>query len=148
MTRSLKLPPHDLCYKANLDELDYSDPSLKSRQSILGQERAQLALEFGIAMQHPGYNIYVKGEPESGRLSMITSLLELHASESPVPLCYAYVNNFENPREPGVITLTAGTAEQFCAEIEQLIDGLLSIFPTVFESLSFQPKKDFDHSQF
>lgn len=141
MADSLKLLSHALRYKADLDDFDFSDPLIKSKRSILGQERAQCALEFGIAMQHPGYNIYVMGEPESGRLSMITSLLEFHAPKTPVPLCYAYVNNFDNPREPEVITLTAGTAEQFCADIEQLIDRLLTIFPAIFESLSYQQKK-------
>jgi hypothetical protein len=52
-------------------------------------------------MQNPGYNIYVMGEPGTGRLSMITNHLTPISHNQETPPSYAYVENFENNREPG-----------------------------------------------
>ena len=39
---------------------------LQPLQIIIGQERAIRALEFGLAIQDPGFNIYVAGLPGTG----------------------------------------------------------------------------------
>lgn len=128
-------------------QINQSDYSLITQDSdtrinnILGQERAQSALDFGIAMQTPGYNIYVMGEPGTGRLSMITNLLTPASHKQEIPPSYTYVENFENTREPVAIELPADQAHAFCKDINHLIDNLIAIFPTVFESASYQQKK-------
>jgi predicted ATPase with chaperone activity len=66
----LKLPAAALKFQVN--SFDYkapANPKGSRANNILGQERAQSALNFGVAMQNPGYNIYVMGEPGTGRLS-------------------------------------------------------------------------------
>ena len=141
MNDSVKLPSDALKLKANLGGLDISPSVLKKNQYILGQSRAQSALEFGVAMYNPGYNIFVMGEPETGRLSMVTSHLNLHAYAQETPQSYAYVDNFENPREPWVIELPPGAAQGFCKDIKKLIDNLLATFPAIFESPTYQQKK-------
>jgi hypothetical protein len=76
MTDSLKLPVSSL--KLQITSADYAilnKGKNAGTTNILGQERAQSALAFGVAMQNPGYNIYVMGEPGTGRLSMITNHL-------------------------------------------------------------------------
>ncbi len=116
-------------------------PSRSTPHSILGQNRAQSALEFGIAMKKPGYNIFVMGESGTGRLSMITDMLSFHAQQQPAPSSYAYVDNFDNPREPVAVELPAGQAHLFSKAIEKLIDNLLATFPAAFESPTYQQKK-------
>lgn len=140
MPRTLKLPLSALKLKVVLDALNASNnhpPPL----AILGQTRAQSALEFGIAMQNPGYNIFVMGESGTGRLSMITHTLSLHAGQQSAPSSYAYVDNFENTREPIAIELPAGQGQIFNKAIEKLIDNLLATFPAAFESPTYQQKK-------
>jgi predicted ATPase with chaperone activity len=58
---ALKLSIHSSPQRTNTNETS-------KLANIVGQSRAQSALAFGIAMKAPGYNIFVMGEPGTGRL--------------------------------------------------------------------------------
>jgi len=140
MSNILKLPLESL--KLNVDLTGFEFPTApKLPDTILGQSRAQSALEFGIAMSNPGYNIFVMGEPGLGRLSMITNHLDAQAKTLPAPPSYAYVDNFDNPREPVAVELPAEHGQTLSKDIEKLIDNLLATFPAAFESPTYQQKK-------
>ncbi len=140
MKNHVKIPKQFL--KLNID-LESFDIPVISRQhnTILGQSRAQSALEFGVGMKNPGYNIFVMGEPGTGRLSMVTNYLQRIAEKQDAPPSYAYVDNFDNAREPISIEFPAGDTHLFTKDIEQLIDSLLATFPAAFESPAYQQKK-------
>ncbi|MDD5578342.1 MAG: AAA family ATPase [Methylobacter sp.] len=141
MLSPLKLPLESL--KLNINLADFEFPEVPRLQSaILGQPRAQSALEFGIAMPNPGYNIFVMGDSGLGRLSMITTHLDSFAHTLPAPPSYAYVDNFDNPREPVAVELPAEQGQEFNKDIEKLIDDLLATFPAAFESPAYQQKKN------
>ena len=140
MPSALKLLPDDLKITINLADLNISESTTQPK-NLLGQPRAQSALEFGIAMPNFGYNIYVMGEPGLGRLSMVTNHLNDISQHLPTPPSYAYVDNFANQREPIAIQLPPGQGLLFCKDIEDLLDSLLITFPAVFESPSYQQKK-------
>src|SRR5512139_3706850 len=124
MSITLKLPLESLKLNVDLTGLEFPEaPCLQ--KTILGQSRAQSALEFGVAMPNPGYNIFVMGEPGLGRLSMITHHLNTIAQPLPAPPSYAYVDNFDNPREPVSIELPAEHGQALSKDIEKLIDNLL-----------------------
>ncbi|WP_027148438.1 Lon protease family protein [Methylobacter tundripaludum] len=140
MSNTLKLPLESL--KLNVDLTGFEFPTApKLPDTILGQSRAQSALEFGVAMSNPGYNIFVMGEPGLGRLSMITNHLDAQAKTLPAPPSYAYVDNFDNPREPVAVELPAEHGQTLSKDIEKLIDNLLATFPAAFESPTYQQKK-------
>ncbi|MFI3158494.1 MAG: ATP-binding protein [Methylococcaceae bacterium] len=140
MSNILKLPLESL--KLNVDLTGFEFPTAPALpQTILGQSRAQSALEFGIAMSNPGYNIFVMGEPGLGRLSMITNHLDAQAKMLPAPPSYAYVDNFDNSREPVAVELPAEHGQTLSKDIEKLIDNLLATFPAAFESPTYQQKK-------
>ncbi len=147
MTTTLKLPIESLKLSVDLTGIDFPEAP-RSQSGILGQPRAQSALEFGIAMPNPGYNIFVMGEPGLGRLSMITNHLDLLAHLQPAPSSYAYVDNFENAREPVAIELPAEYGQVLCKDIEKLLDNLLATFPAAFESPTYQQKKSAIERQF
>ncbi len=48
---------------------------LPATTEIIGQERAVDAIEFGIDIQRPGYNLFVLGESGSGRHSVVRRIL-------------------------------------------------------------------------
>ncbi len=140
MSDNLKLPVSAL--KLNIDLSAVELPEIpRQNHTILGQSRAKSALTFGVAMRTPGYNIYVMGEPGTGRLSMITDHLNRHAQQQEAPPSYAYVENFENNREPVSIELPAGQGHMFGKDVEKLIDNLLATFPAAFENPTYQQKK-------
>ena len=140
MTTHLKIPSALLKLSIDLDNLEIPVIS-RQNHTLLGQSRAQSALEFGIEMKVPGYNIFVMGEPGTGRLSMVMDHLSSFAEQQETPPSYAYVDNFDNAREPISIQLSAGQAQLFTKDIEQLIDNLLATFPAAFESPAYQQKK-------
>ena len=140
MFNTPKLPLNTLKVNIDLAGFDFTLPP-RSPNQILGQNRARAALEFGIAMPNSGYNIFVMGESGLGRVSLITHHLNQIAQHTPTPNSYAYVDNFNNPREPIAIHLPAEQGCHFAKSIEKLIDDLLATFPAVFESPAYQQKK-------
>ncbi|MDD1613786.1 MAG: AAA family ATPase, partial [Methylococcaceae bacterium] len=147
MSITLKLPLESLKLNVDLTGLEFPEaPRLQS--GILGQPRAQSALEFGVAMPNPGYNIFVMGEPGLGRLSMVTNHLYALTQSLSAPPSYAYVDNFDNPREPVAVELPAEYGQVFSKDIDKLLDNLLATFPAVFESPTYQQKKSAIERQF
>ena len=148
MPHELKLPIDAL--KLNIDLSNFEDTltSPAHATTILGQHRAQTALEFGVAMQNPGYNVFVMGEPGLGRMTMVIQHLQNLAKQQRTPSAYAYVDNFEKPREPVAIKLPAEQGQNFHSSIKKLLDDLLATFPAAFESLSYQQQKTALEQQF
>ncbi len=147
MSSHLKLPIESLKLTIDLNGIDLPEvPRLQT--GILGQPRAQSALEFGIAMPNPGYNVFVMGETGLGRLTMIMNHLETLAHTRTAPSSYAYVDNFDNSREPVVIELPAEYGQVLNKDIEKFLDDLLENFPAAFESPTYQQKKSAIERQF
>ena len=108
---------------------------------VLGQERAVNAIQFGVAMERPGYNIFVMGDTGTGRSSYVRDYLKSEAKRQSTPDIWCYVNNFNNPREPRSVSLHPHEAGEFKKLINELIDQLLASFPAVLEHPTYQQKK-------
>lgn len=118
-----------------------STAELEPLSGVLGQERALEALQFGIAMQRPGYNVFIMGESGTGRFSYARRHLTEQAKLRPTPSDWLYVNHFTEMREPHALQLPPGEGSRFCADISTLLDNLLATFPAVFETPAWQQKK-------
>ncbi len=139
---SLRLAPDALTRPCAPDQFNFTTTDdLEPFRGVLGQERAVEALQFGVAMPRPGYNVYVMGEPGTGRFSFVQRYLKAEAKRQPTPVDWVYVNHFDEPREPRALQLPAGSAAAFIADIGHLIDNLLATFPAVFETPTYQQKK-------
>ncbi|MBB2495387.1 Lon protease family protein [Aquipseudomonas ullengensis] len=139
---SLRLAPDALTRPCPADQFNFTTTDdLDPFRGVLGQERAVEALQFGVAMPRPGYNVYVMGEPGTGRFSFVQRYLKAEAKRLATPQDWLYVNHFDEPREPRALELPAGTAAEFIADLGHLMDNLLSTFPAVFETPTYQQKK-------
>ncbi|BAP41738.1 ATP-dependent protease [Pseudomonas sp. StFLB209] len=139
---SLRLAPQALTRPFSAEQFAFKTTNdLEPFRGVLGQERAVEALQFGVAMPRPGYNVYVMGEPGTGRFSFVKRYLKAEAKRLQTPSDWVYVNNFDEPREPRAVELAAGSAQAFIADIAGLIDNLLATFPAVFEHPTYQQKK-------
>ncbi|MDP3846259.1 MAG: AAA family ATPase [Pseudomonas sp.] len=139
---ALRVPPDALTRPFAPAQFNFTTTDeLESFRGVLGQERAVEAMQFGVAMPRPGYNVYVMGEPGTGRFSFVQRYLKAEAKRLATPADRLYVNHFDEPREPRALELPAGSASAFIADISQLIDNLLTSFPAVFELPSYQQKK-------
>ena len=64
----LRLAPEALTRRFSPEQFAFTNTDdLEPFRGVLGQERAVEALQFGVAMPRPGYNVYVMGEPGTGR---------------------------------------------------------------------------------
>ena len=79
---AIGLPPERLCRNCDPTDLGFADTStVPDVEGIVGQARAVEAVEFGVAMGHPGYNLFVEGSEGTGRYSAVRRYLE-HAAAS------------------------------------------------------------------
>jgi lon-related putative ATP-dependent protease len=115
---------------------------LKPLEHPIGQESALKAVDFGTNIQQDGYNLYAMGPSGSGKHSTIMAFLQAKANSETTPSDWCYVNNFKNHQKPIAIELPAGKAYSFRDDINELIDMLKSILPTVFESNDYRNEKE------
>ncbi|RRJ83236.1 Lon protease family protein [Aestuariirhabdus litorea] len=142
MSHPTRLAPQQLSAPVTASQFPFATTEkLKPYLGILGQERAVTAIQFGVAMQQTGYNIFVMGDEGSGRASFINEFLLSEGKRQPTPSDFLFVNNFDNPRRPLMLELPAGTAARLKSDIDQLISSLLDTFPAAFEHPSYQQQK-------
>ncbi|MCL6417590.1 AAA family ATPase [Aestuariirhabdus sp. Z084] len=137
-----RLSPQQLSAPVSASEFPFANTDkLKPYLGILGQERAVTAIQFGVAMQQTGYNIFVMGDEGSGRASFVNEFLQSEGKRQQTPSDFLYVNNFDEPRKPLMLELPAGTATQLQQDTQKLIGQLLDTFPAAFEHPSYQQQK-------
>ncbi|MFF5866430.1 Lon protease family protein [Pseudomonas sp. NPDC012596] len=138
----LRLAPEALTRRFSPEQFAFATTDdLEPFRGVLGQERAVEALQFGVAMPRPGYNVYVMGEPGTGRFSFVKRYLKAEGKRQQTPADWVYVNHFDDTREPRALELPSGSAAEFISDMGGLIDNLLATFPAVFEHPSYQQKK-------
>ncbi len=119
-----------------------STTELVSSPFILGQERAVKALRLGLGINSPGYNIFVTGILGTGRKTTIRYLLNEIVKSKKIPDDLVYVNNFERPDYPILITLPAGQGKLLSQAMNELIEFLIKTIPGLLESEIYLEKKN------
>ena len=127
-------------YDQALVEISSTDV-LEPSEEIIGQERAQKALRFGLEIQEKGFNVYVAGIPGTGRRTAVRNFLYELASTKPKGDDWVYVNNFANPYEPIAIRLPPGMSIQLKADMAAFIEEARRSLPRAFESEDYEAKR-------
>ncbi|WP_136799641.1 MULTISPECIES: Lon protease family protein [Desulfosediminicola] len=107
---------------------------LKDTLQIVGQERALEAVEFGIGIEHKGFNLFVVGPQGTGRHTVIRSFIDQKALTIAAPSDWCYVHNFKLPHKPLALEFQNGKAAIFKKEMSDLISMMKVTLSTVFES--------------
>ncbi|MDD1746446.1 MAG: AAA family ATPase [Methanomassiliicoccales archaeon] len=118
-----------------------STEELTPLTEIIGQDRAARALQFGLRIQNPGFNVYVSGLPGTGRKTAITNFIRELAKHSPVPSDWCYVNNFHDSSQPDVIPVPAGLGIEFKREMDNFVSGTGQALREAFESNEYAQKR-------
>ncbi len=108
---------------------------------IIGQERAIRAVEFGLNVKSKGYNIYIAGEPGTGRTSYTKSIIGRKCLEDPCPVDWCYVYNFKQPENPVAMSLPPGTGQVFVKDMENLVAEIKEDVPKAFGSEDYDKSK-------
>ena len=92
---------------------------LRGDEVIIGQDRAVRALELGLTIAQPGYNIYIAGPVGTGRTTYASKKIQTVASTRPVPPDWCYLYNFPQPDQPMAVSLPRGHGLKDPAIIQQ-----------------------------
>lgn len=111
-------------------------------ENILGQERAISAMEFGLKIDNPSYNIYVAGESGTGKSTYTEKALKKYAKNKNNHKDWCYVYNFSNPRQPIVVSLEKGMGKVFKDDIDEMIDTLFEEIKDAFDSEDYEINKN------
>ena len=138
------LPPEALRLTLDPDTFSFSDTSelLHLPLSWIGQERAEAAARFGLAMQQPGYNLFVLGEVGSGRTTLLTQLMHEQAANRSVPPDLCYLHNFDAPERPHALRLPAGEGRLLRQLMGQFAKRMQSDIPLRLKAPEFKSQAD------
>lgn len=131
----------DLCQCCDPALLQASDADKTTHGRLIGQDRAEDAMEFSIGIQHRDFNLFVLGPAGTGRHTAVERLLREQALARPRPPDWVYVNNFDAPHKPLALNLPAGTATRLREHMEYLVDDLAGDIPALFDSEEYQAQR-------
>lgn len=113
----------------------------KTPEPLIGQQRAVEAMDFGLAVNGRGYNIFITGQPDSGRTSYALEKLEALAKTLPAPDDWLYLYNFDKPEEPLAVSVKAGQGKMLSELLEELLKDLKTTISKAFEQSEYENTK-------
>ncbi|MGF1742330.1 AAA family ATPase [Vibrio profundum] len=138
-----RLSFEQLYHAAGLEKLPCkSTKELAPIDEIVGQERAQKAVEFAMSIKEKGYNIYAVGQNGLGKRTMILRYLNRHQHDDKALYDWCYVANFDDTRTPKVLKLPIGVGTKLKQDIEKMMTKLVSAIPLAFDNEMYFTRAD------
>ncbi|MCL6611078.1 MAG: AAA family ATPase [Peptococcaceae bacterium] len=142
LKNKLRVPVERLRRYCRPDELGFETTAeVQPLKDFIGQERAVRAMQFGVTMRAPGYNVYVAGPTGTGKSTYINDVLRWEAVRRDVPDDWCYLYNFADPDQPRSVSLPAGRGKGLQKDMEDLIKDLRVAIPKAFEGEDYEHKK-------
>ena len=149
MTIPKALPANRLARRCDPDQFSFrTTAELADLEGIIGQQRAEEAVDFGVAMAREGYNLFVMGPAGSGRHTLVRRVLDGRVEGIVRPSDWIYVNNFAQPHRPNAIALPPGQGQVLREDLHRLVDELRSTIPAVFEGEEYVARVEQVDAQF
>jgi predicted ATP-dependent protease len=143
MANRFEIAAERLTWRCDLSFLPFTcTAEMTPLEDFIGQDRAIRAIEFGLGVNKPGFNIFVTGLTGTGKTSIIKAFLKKLTSDSPntdgaYPEDWCYVYNFSDPDRPEVLKIRRGWGKVLKADMEQLIRTVQREAKKMFESEEF-----------
>jgi len=109
---------------------------------LVGQERAQAALDLGLGIAGSGFHIFVSGMAGAQKLDVVHDWVAQQARHAPTPGDWVYVHNFADPDVPQAIGLPTGHGVRLKARMAQLVKSLREELPKAFREEAFDRERD------
>lgn len=136
------LPAQKLNTRTDPDHFPFATTAeLEPISDIIGQERAVAAVEFGIGIRRPGYNIFALGSPGTGKHSVVRDYLTQQAGDDPPPPDWCYVYNFQEAHRPIALQLPAGGGAELRRVMDELLDEIRTVLPAAFETDDYRVRR-------
>lgn len=121
---------------------------LADLDEVPGQERAVEAIDLGLAMAQPGFNLFVLGPTGTGRHTLARAKLERLAAGQAPASDWAYVHDFHAEQRPRALELPPGRGARLASDMEELVDDLRTALATAFESDDYQSRRQALENEF
>ncbi|MGE3541917.1 MAG: AAA family ATPase [Candidatus Tectimicrobiota bacterium] len=139
----LEVPPEKLRWRCDPADFCFDTTAdLAPLEGIIGQQRAQRALEIGLEIAATGYNIYVCGTRGTGRLTAVQRLLSSRQAVASPPPDMCYVFAFKTPEQPRLLVLPQGQGKALKKVMDSLLAALKQEIPALLASAQVQQRKD------
>lgn len=116
-------------------------------KEFIGQNRALDSINFGLAIERPGFNLFLTGLTGTGKARTIKACLEKFISQRKAKgvtyqlYDWCYVYNFLDPDHPRILKLARGFGKSFRDHIEGLLKALKEEIPKAFSSEEYSKQK-------
>lgn len=117
-------------------------------EGLFGQRRVVDALDFGVAMARPGYNLFVISDPDGSSQAAVRRLLEAKTAAMAVPDDWCYVFNFDNPQQPQLIALLPGSGVALRRDMLRFTEELYPVIEAALDSDDFRTRVEAIQSEF
>ncbi len=142
MERRHRIEPDNLSWRCDPGQFKFQTTAeLPPLAETIGQERALSAIDFGLGIKNNGFNLFILGQPGSGRSSTIKKILQAHARDKTVPDDWCYVHGFEEASGPEAVRLPAGTGYDLKKDVDRLVERLTQDVPKSFENKEYEEQK-------
>ncbi len=100
---------------------------------LFGQERALEAIRMGLAVDAPGYNVFVCGLGGIDRAQVIQHLLEQLNLTCALPKDHVFVHNFEDPMAPRHLSFAPGGGARLAEGMGRWVYALSTEIPKLLK---------------
>jgi Lon-like LonC helical domain len=142
MPTRFEIPAENLTWRCDLSFLPFTcTAEMTPLEDFIGQDRAIRAIEFGLGVSKPGFNIFVTGLTGTGKTSIIKAFLKKTAGKQAAPALdamkpedWCYVYNFTDADRPQALRIRRGWGKVLKSDMEQLVQNLQREAKKIFES--------------
>jgi predicted ATP-dependent protease len=116
-------------------------------KEFIGQGRALDSINFGLAVERSGYNLFLTGLTGTGKATTIKACLEKFIAEKKAKgvkyqlYDWCYVYNFSDPDRPRILKLPQGFGKSFRDHMEGLLKTLKEEISKAFSSEKYSKQK-------
>ncbi len=139
---NLRLKPEHLYWRCEPSQFEFdSTEELPPLEGTIGQERALTAIDFGVGIRDSGFNMFILGQPGTGRTSTIKAHLASHAANQQVPDDWCYIHDLVDGTRPEYIRLQPGIGKELKTDVDKLVERLSKEIPKIFEGKMYEKQK-------
>lgn len=135
---------HDMLFRRSKTEnfAFVTTEEVKELKGLIGQERAEAAMTFGLSVEHNSYHIYIRGSKGTGKTTYARNIIEAMAKEKNPPCDWCYVYNFLQPEKAKAVSMPAGTGRALKRDMEEMVEELILQISKAFNSDDYDRQRN------
>ncbi len=143
-----EVAPEKLRWQCDPAQFDFDcTADLAPLHEFIGQDRAIRAIEFGLSMQHDGFNVFLAGLTGTGKTSVAKTYIQKLISERESRgeayrvSDWCYIHNFVHTDRPRMVELPRGKGREFREDLAGLLQHLKKDLTRAFSSEEYKDQR-------